>query len=110
MERKVTVKTWIKSLENSRSTRCLELYRGDEKLAGCETYWAVLNTQIRRPENLALPHEHFIKYPEHSATEKSVQRINLDVTFEKVLDYKSTVIRFRYCKSCKQRENTWNGV
>jgi medium-chain acyl-[acyl-carrier-protein] hydrolase len=29
---KVTVKTWIKSLENSRSTRCLELYRGDEKL------------------------------------------------------------------------------
>ena len=85
---KVTVKTWIKSLENSRSTRCLELYRGDEKLAGCETYWAVLNTQIRRPENLALPHEHFIKYPEHSATEKSVQRINLDVPFEKVLDYK----------------------
>ena len=85
---KVTVKTWIKSLENSRSTRCLELYRGDEKLAGCETYWAVLNTQIRRPENLALPHEHFIKYPEHSATEKSVQRINLDVLFEKVLDYK----------------------
>jgi acyl-ACP thioesterase len=85
---KVTVKTWIKSLENSRSTRCLELYRGDEKLAGCETYWAVLNTQIRKPENLALPHEHFIKYPEHSATEKSVQRINLDVSFEKVLDYK----------------------
>ena len=85
---KVTVKTWIKSLENSRSTRCLELYRGNEKLAGCETYWAVLNTQIRRPENLALPHEHFIKYPEHSATEKSVQRINLDVLFEKVLDYK----------------------
>lgn len=85
---KVTVKTWIKSLENSRSTRCLELYRGDEKLAGCETYWAVLNTQIRRPENLALPHEHFIKYPENSATEKSVQRINLDVPFENVLDYK----------------------
>ena len=85
---KVTVKTWIKSLENSRSTRCLELYRGDEKLAGCETYWAVLNTQIRRPENLALPHEHFIKYPEHSATEKSVQRINLDVPFEKLAEYK----------------------
>jgi acyl-ACP thioesterase len=85
---KVRVKTWIKSLENSRSTRCLELYLGDEKLAGCETYWAVLNTQIRRPENLALPHEHFIKYPENSATEKSVQRINLDIPFEKIMDYK----------------------
>lgn len=85
---KVTVKTWIKSLENSRSTRCLELYLGQEKLIGCETYWVVMNTETRRPENLALPHEHFIKYPEHSATEKSVQRINLDVLFKKVLNYK----------------------
>lgn len=84
---KVRVKTWIKSLENSRSTRCLELYLGEEKLAGCETYWAVLNTQIRRPENLALPHEHFQKFPGNSATEKSVQRINLDVPFEKFVDY-----------------------
>lgn len=84
---KVRVKTWIKSLENSRSTRCLELYLGEEKLAGCETYWAVLNTQIRRPENLALPHEHFQKFPGNSATEKSVQRINLDVSFEKIVDY-----------------------
>lgn len=84
---KVRVKTWIKSLENSRSTRCLELYLGEEKLAGCETYWAVLNTQIRRPENLALPHEHFQKFPGNSATEKSVQRINLDVPFEKIVDY-----------------------
>ena len=84
---KVRVKTWIKSLENSRSTRCLELYLGEEKLAGCETYWAVLNTQIRRPENLALPHEHFQKFPSNSATEKSVQRINLDVPFEKIVDY-----------------------
>jgi len=85
---KVTVKTWIKSLENSRSTRCLELYRGDEKLASCETYWVAMNTQTRKPENLALPHEHFIKYPNHSVTEKSVQRINLDIPFEKILDYK----------------------
>jgi acyl-ACP thioesterase len=64
------------------------LYRDNEKIASCETYWAVLNTQIRRPENLALPHEHFIKYPEHSATEKSVLRINLDVPFEKITNYK----------------------
>jgi medium-chain acyl-[acyl-carrier-protein] hydrolase len=85
---KITVKTWIKSLENSRSIRCLELYLGNDKLVGCETYWAVLNTQIRRPENLALPHEHFIKYPEQSATEKSIKRINLDVSFEKISDYK----------------------
>ena len=85
---KVTVKTWIKSLENSRSTRCLELYRGNEKLVGCETYWVVINTQTRRPENLALPHEHFIKFPENNASEKEVQKINLNVAFKKVLDYR----------------------
>ena len=58
----VMVKTWIKSLENSRSIRCLEMYLNDEKIAGCETFWVVINTKTRRPENLASPHEHFEKY------------------------------------------------
>jgi acyl-ACP thioesterase len=62
----ITVKTWINSLENSRSIRCLEMYLGDEKIMGCETFWAVFNTQTRRPENLAMPHEHFKKYPERA--------------------------------------------
>ncbi len=85
---KITVKTWIKSLENSRSTRCLELYRGNEKLAGCESYWVVIDTQTRKPEHLALAHDHFIKYPEHSATAKEVQKINLNVNFKTVTTYK----------------------
>lgn len=42
----VTVKTWIQSLENSRSIRCLELYLGDEKLAGCETFWLFLILKV----------------------------------------------------------------
>lgn len=66
---KITVKTWINSLENSRSTRCLELYLDNEKIVGCETFWAVFNTQTRRPENLALPHEHFEKYSERATSE-----------------------------------------
>lgn len=82
----VTVKTWIKSLENSRSTRCLELYVGDEKLVGCETFWAVFNTKTRRPEPLALPHEHFEKYPNESATEKSYAKIDLLQEFEIVAE------------------------
>jgi medium-chain acyl-[acyl-carrier-protein] hydrolase len=79
---KVTIKTWIKSLENSRSTRCLELYIGNEKIAGCETFWAVLNTKSRRPEALALPHEHFEKFPNKSATEKSYTKIDIQQEFE----------------------------
>lgn len=74
---KVTVKTWIQSLENSRSIRCLELYVGEEKVVGCETFWAVLNTQSRRPEALALPHEHFEKFPNNRATSKSFTKIEI---------------------------------
>lgn len=73
----VTVKTWIQSLENSRSIRCLELYVGVEKVIGCETFWAVLNTKTRRPEALALPHEHFEKYPNDRATTKAFSKIEI---------------------------------
>jgi len=62
----VTVKTWINSLENSRSIRCLEMYVGEEKIIGCETFWAVFNTRTRRPESLAIAHEHFEKYPDRA--------------------------------------------
>lgn len=73
----VTVKTWINSLENSRSVRCLELYLGDEKIAGCETFWAVFNTNSRRPENLALPNEHFEKYPNLKAVATNFSKITI---------------------------------
>lgn len=72
----VTIKTWIKSLENSRSVRCLEMYLNDEKIVGCETFWAVINTQTRRPEALALPHDHFQKF-ETDATIASTKKIDI---------------------------------
>ncbi|MGV9002868.1 acyl-[acyl-carrier-protein] thioesterase [Flavobacterium sp.] len=80
---KVTVKTWINSLENSRSTRCLELYLGSEKLIGCETFWVVMNTNSRRPETLALPHEHFDKFSER-ATKIPFSKIDLQHDFDKI--------------------------
>ncbi len=73
----VTVKTWIVNLENSRSVRALEMYVNGEKMIGCETFWAVFNTKTRRPEGLALPHEHFVKYPEHHSTLENVKKINV---------------------------------
>ncbi|MFY0481937.1 acyl-[acyl-carrier-protein] thioesterase [Flavobacterium sp. PLA-1-15] len=73
----VTVKTWIVSLENSRSVRALELWVGNKKLIGCETFWAVFNTKIRRPEALALPHEHFEKFPERFSTLERVKKVDL---------------------------------
>ncbi len=82
----VTVKTWINSLENSRSVRALEMYVNGEKIVGSETFWAVFNTQLRRPEALALPYEHFELFPEEKATQESFSKINLNLNKEKVFE------------------------
>lgn len=87
---KVTIKTWINSLENSRSIRCLEMYIGDEKIVGCETFWAVFNTQTRRPEPLALQHDHFEKYPNDKATEIPFSKI--DTSMDMTLAAEKTVL------------------
>lgn len=83
----VTVTTWINSLENSRSVRALEVHVAGKKIVGCETFWAVFNTQKRRPESLALPFEHFELYPDKKATATSFSKINLNhakaILFEK---------------------------
>lgn len=86
----VTVKTWINTLENSRSVRALEMYVNGNKIVGCETFWAVFNTEIRRPEALALPFEHFDLYPELKATKEPFSKIN--ISHEKELLFKKTVV------------------
>jgi medium-chain acyl-[acyl-carrier-protein] hydrolase len=85
----VTVKTWINSLENSRSVRALEMYINGKKIAGSETFWAVFNTKTRRPEPLALPYQHFLLYPNEKATELGFSKINL--THEKEMIFERTV-------------------
>jgi acyl-ACP thioesterase len=85
----VTIKTWINSLENSRSVRALEMYLNGRKIVGSETFWAVFNTQLRRPEALALPYEHFELFPENRATSETFSKINLnhgkEMVFEKTV-------------------------
>jgi acyl-ACP thioesterase len=85
----VTVKTWINSLENSRSVRALEMYVNGKKIVGSETFWAVFNTEKRRPEPLALPYEHFELYPDNKATEETFSKIN--ITHEKEMVFERTV-------------------
>lgn len=81
---KVTVKTWIESLEGNKSIRNIEMYLDGKKIVGSTTFWAVFNTQLRKSEPLALPHEHFEKYPDHKATAQSFARINILQETEKV--------------------------
>jgi len=105
----VTVKTWINTLENSRSVRALEMYVNGTKIIGSETFWAVFNTEIRRPEPLALPHEHFELYPENKSTAKTFSKINLnndtEMVFEKTvalsdLDIVNHVNNVKYLEWC----------
>ena len=72
----ITVKTWIISLENSRSVRALEVYSNEKKIIGCETFWAVINTKIRRPETLALPFQHFELFPDDFSTIERIKKIS----------------------------------
>jgi acyl-ACP thioesterase len=83
---KVTVKTWIENLEGSRSIRNIEMYLNGKKIAGATTYWVVFNTQHRKAEPLALPHEHFEKFGDHKATEHSFSRINILKETEKITE------------------------
>jgi medium-chain acyl-[acyl-carrier-protein] hydrolase len=85
----VTVKTWINTLENSRSVRALEMYVNGKKIVGSETFWAVLNTKIRKPEPLALPYQHFDLYPENKATIHTFSKIN--ITHDKEFLFERTV-------------------
>ena len=84
----VTVKTWIKSLENSRSVRCLEMHLNGKKIVGCETFWAVFNTKLRRPEALALPHEHFEKFGDTYSTQERVKKVDLQKEMKTVNERK----------------------
>lgn len=86
----VTVKTWINSLENSRSVRALEMYVNGKKMVGCETFWAVFNTKKRRPELLTLVHDHFELFPDLKATEESFSKIEINPEKEEV--FSKTVI------------------
>ncbi len=72
----ITIKTWIVSLENSRSVRAMEVYLNNEKICASETFWAVMNTKTRRAETLAITHKHFEKFTNHFATSQRVSKID----------------------------------
>ncbi len=74
---KVVVTTWIESLHGANSVRNLEMHLDGKKIVGATTFWAVLNTRLRKAEALALPHDHFEKFADKHATESPLSRINV---------------------------------
>ena len=70
----ITVTTWIKSLENSKSIRCFEVLVNNKVLIGCETLWVIINTTKRRPESLVLKSDHFETFPEKHAVQNEFKK------------------------------------
>lgn len=110
---KVVVKTWIKTLENSRSIRSMEMYLNNEKIVGCESYWAVINTKTRRPDVLELPHSHFEKF-NINATNQDTIKIEIDENAQEIgvrkvvlsdLDIVNHVNNVKYMEWCFDFEN-----
>jgi acyl-ACP thioesterase len=60
----------------------MEVYLNTKKIIGVESFWAVFNTQTRRPENLALPHEHFEKFAHTRGTALPFAKIDIPTTTE----------------------------
>lgn len=105
----VTVTTWINTLENSRSIRALEVHLNGKKIIGSETFWAVFNTSRRRPEALALAHNHFELFPDKKATIEGFSKIKIstekEILFEKMiklsdLDIVNHVNNVKYLEWC----------
>jgi acyl-ACP thioesterase len=110
---KIIIKTWIKSLENSRSVRSMEVYLNNEKIIACESYWAVLNTQTRKSDTLALNHAHFEIF-NINATNQSTVKIDIEVKAEEIgthkvvlsdLDIVNHVNNVKYMEWCLDFEN-----
>ncbi len=71
----IVIKTWIKSMENSKSIRAMEVYLESKKMASSETLWVVLNTKKRIAEPILINYDHFEIFPERNATRSLPQNI-----------------------------------
>ncbi|MDM1408868.1 acyl-ACP thioesterase domain-containing protein [Myroides sp. DF42-4-2] len=73
---KITIHTWIERLDGVRSIRNFEVYLGDLLIAVASSLWVIINTERRRPELIALPHEHFIKYTDKKVTDTPFAKLH----------------------------------
>lgn len=73
----IEVETWIETLSGIKSIRDFNVFLNDEKIIGVNSLWVVLNTEKRRPEVIALPHDHLEKFPDKKPTVLPFSKINL---------------------------------
>src|SRR5690606_899129 len=73
----IEVETWIETLSGIKSIRDFNVCLNGDKIVGANSLWVVLNTEKRRPETIAIPHDHLEKFPKKKPTSKNFDRIDL---------------------------------
>jgi len=83
----VTIKTWIQHLEGAKSTRNFDVYVNNQLYVTATSYWAVINTVKRGPEELAIALGDFKTFPERHSTQKPFSKLNLAQTVKPIENY-----------------------
>ncbi len=73
----IEIETWIETFADIKTIRDFDVFLNGEKIIGGNSLWVVLNTEKRRPEAIAIAHDHLEKYPEKKATLKKFGKIDL---------------------------------
>ncbi|MEG1265451.1 MAG: thioesterase [Myroides sp.] len=84
----IEIETWIETLAGIKTIRDFDVFLNDEKIIGGNSLWVVLNTEKRRPEAIAISHDHLEKYPEKKATLQKFGKIDLSQNAELVSHHK----------------------
>ena len=84
----IEIETWIETLAGIKTIRDFDVFLNDVKIIGGNSLWVVLNTEKRRPEAIAISHDHLEKYPEKKATLQKFSKIDLSQNAELVSHHK----------------------
>lgn len=84
----IEIETWIESLSGIKSIRDFDVFLNDKKIIGGNSLWVVLNTEKRRPEAIAISHDHLEKFPNKKPTIKPFTKIDLSKNAELVSHHK----------------------
>ncbi|MEK6494620.1 acyl-[acyl-carrier-protein] thioesterase [Myroides odoratimimus] len=61
-QERIDITTWIETLDGIRSVRNFEVHCNGELIASASSMWVIMNTVRRRPEVMAITHDHFTKH------------------------------------------------
>lgn len=84
-QERIDISTWIETLDGIRSVRNFEVHCNGELVASASSMWVIMNTVKRRPEVMAIPHDHFTLHKDKKSIKGEF------VTFDKNIETKHLV-------------------